>query len=175
VDIAIPELKLACTRNKDYMPEFVSFHRMDVINLAFRDESFDLIVGMSILHHVDLDKAAHEIHRILKPGGRALFTEPLAHNPISNLWRKMTPELRSKNEWPLRYREIRRIGSYFRSFECREFACLTLFSSLVYLVTFSKRWKEKTGVLLAQWEKPILKIFPPIRRFSGLVLLEFRK
>jgi len=174
-DISLSEVKMAWKRNERYRKDRVSFHLMDAANLAFRDESFDFVVGISILHHVDLDQAAREIRRILKPGGHAIFTEPLAHNPLANLWRKMTPGLRSKNEWPLRYREIRRFASHFRSFHSREFACITLLSSLVYLVTLSKTCKDKAGARLARWEKTALKSLPFLRRFSGLVLLEFMK
>lgn len=42
-----------------------------------------------------------ELHRVLKPGGVALFTEPLGHNPIIELYRKKTPEARTPDEHPL--------------------------------------------------------------------------
>ena len=35
--------------------------------LAFRDESFDLICGMGILHHLNLDASFRELSRTLKP------------------------------------------------------------------------------------------------------------
>ena len=45
--------------------------------LPFRDESFDAVLCMNALHHVPSYSAAlREIHRVLKPGGRAVFSEP---------------------------------------------------------------------------------------------------
>jgi len=45
--------------------------------LPFRDESFDAVLCMNALHHVPSYAAAlREIHRVLKPGGRAVFSEP---------------------------------------------------------------------------------------------------
>ena len=49
-----------------------------------RRRLMDRIVGGAILHHLDLDKAYSEIARALKPGGLAVFVEPMGHNPIIN-------------------------------------------------------------------------------------------
>lgn len=47
----------------------------------FMAESFDFIVGSSSLHHLEVDSALQEFARILKPGGRIMFTEPNMLNP----------------------------------------------------------------------------------------------
>src|SRR3954462_212586 len=42
--------------------------------LPFEDESFDLVLGHAVLHHIpDLDKAFAEFKRVLRPGGRIVF------------------------------------------------------------------------------------------------------
>ena len=48
---------------------------------GFKSGSFDFIIGCSSLHHLDLHPALKEFLRILKPGGRILFTEPNMMNP----------------------------------------------------------------------------------------------
>ena len=46
----------------------------DAESLPYEDESFDLVCGHAVLHHIpDLDKAMREILRVLRPGGRFLF------------------------------------------------------------------------------------------------------
>ena len=45
--------------------------------LSYGDSSFDTIVGIDILHHVDIPKAVAECHRVLKDGGIAVFREPI--------------------------------------------------------------------------------------------------
>lgn len=46
----------------------------DAEALPFEDASFDLVLGHAVLHHLpDLDQAWREIHRVLAPGGVAIF------------------------------------------------------------------------------------------------------
>lgn len=49
--------------------------------MPFRDASFDAVYGSSILHHLNIDAALTEIHRVLRPGGRIAFAEPNILNP----------------------------------------------------------------------------------------------
>lgn len=45
--------------------------------LPFADNSFDAVLCMNALHHLpSYGEALAEIHRVLKPGGRAVFSEP---------------------------------------------------------------------------------------------------
>ena len=46
----------------------------DAERLPFEDESFDIVVGHAVLHHLpDLEQAFSEFHRVLKPGGTIVF------------------------------------------------------------------------------------------------------
>jgi len=59
--------------------------------LPFNDGTFDVVVGKSILHHVDVYAALEEVRRVLRPGGRALFIENQVTNPLLRFAReKMT-------------------------------------------------------------------------------------
>ena len=51
--------------------------RADVRSLPWSDGEFDLLTAFEVLEHVDNDaKAAAECHRVLRPGGTAIFTVP---------------------------------------------------------------------------------------------------
>jgi SAM-dependent methyltransferase len=48
--------------------------RADAESLPFADESFDLVLGHAVLHHLpNLRRAFAEFHRVLRPGGRIVF------------------------------------------------------------------------------------------------------
>ncbi len=49
------------------------FQTADAENLNFADDSFDLVYSHGVLHHTpETAKAIREIHRVLRPGGRAV-------------------------------------------------------------------------------------------------------
>src|SRR6185369_7521771 len=49
------------------------FRTADAENLDFADNSFDLVYSHGVLHHTpDTVKAVKEVHRVLRPGGRAV-------------------------------------------------------------------------------------------------------
>jgi len=50
-----------------------AFRTADAENLDFPDESFDVVYSHGVLHHTpDTVRAVQEVHRVLRPGGRAL-------------------------------------------------------------------------------------------------------
>jgi SAM-dependent methyltransferase len=56
----------------------------DVARLTYRDASFDLCTSTEVFEHVpDDEKGFREIRRVLKPGGRFIFTVPLADSPVT--------------------------------------------------------------------------------------------
>ncbi len=84
---------------------------MDAHSIAFGTETFDLVVGRGILHHLEAGTALREIHRILKPGGRVLLLEPLADSPLLRLFRQLTPKARTNDERPLSGSDLRKLLS----------------------------------------------------------------
>ena len=62
---------------------------------ALRAGAFDAVVGISVLHHLDLDAALAEFRRLLRPGGVLRFSEPNMLNPII-LLQKNVPALKRR-------------------------------------------------------------------------------
>jgi SAM-dependent methyltransferase len=110
----------------------VRYEVMNACALTFPDQSFDLVFGGAILHHLDLDAALSGLARILRSGGRAVFLEPLGYNPAINLYRRFTPETRTPDEHPFRAGDFRTLERYFHSVDIRYYGLASLGASLIY-------------------------------------------
>jgi ubiquinone/menaquinone biosynthesis C-methylase UbiE len=58
-----------------------TFVQMDAHDMPFRDSSFDAVVGVSVLHHLDWALALRNLRRLLRPEGWIRFSEPNLANP----------------------------------------------------------------------------------------------
>lgn len=92
IDIS-PDL-LDIARN-EICSDRVIFKEENAYNMTFPSESFETVVGSSVLHHLDIEKAVSEIYRVLKIGGTMIFTEPNMMNPQIAL-QKNIPWLKKK-------------------------------------------------------------------------------
>jgi ubiquinone/menaquinone biosynthesis C-methylase UbiE len=74
VDASEPMLALARARCAD-QPQ-VELHRADAQALPFADARFDVAVSTQVFEYLfDVDAALRELHRVLRPGGRALILD----------------------------------------------------------------------------------------------------
>lgn len=107
VDISLNMLRAA---RKDHHAANLAFIQGDATRLPLADGAFDSVFMLGGIHHVN-DRATlfREVARILKPGGRFFFREP-----VSDFWpwlmlRKLiyrvSPALDHLTERPLRYDE----------------------------------------------------------------------
>ena len=115
IDISAEGIRQATARARtEGLEDRLTFAVMNAERLEFPDDHFDIVCGNSILHHLNLDSACHELVRVLKPEGRAVFREPLGHNLLINLYRKLTPKMRTEDEHPLLTRDLETLAGYFQ-------------------------------------------------------------
>lgn len=65
---------------KNKYPE-ITFKLENAMNISFQSNTFDVVFGSSVLHHLDFKKSLQEFFRVLKPEGRMAFAEPNMLNP----------------------------------------------------------------------------------------------
>jgi SAM-dependent methyltransferase len=166
IDISSEGIRVA-QETAEAMGLSIEFYEMDAENMSFEDNSFDIITGRGILHHLDLVKAFGEISRVLKPRGVAIFWEPLGHNPLINLYRKATPRLRTEDEHPLLMKNIRCASRYFGGINTQFFHILSFlgipFRNLELFPTLLR--------ILINFDKTIMSWIPFVRRYSWSVIL----
>jgi len=119
-DISPESVKATERRVKEQGFQNVSLKVVPMEELPYEDAAFDLVVGLFILHHLaDLEKAIRQISRVLKPGGKAVFYETNASNPMLMFWRRHLagrwgiPKLGSQDEHPLTQKDYKIIASAF--------------------------------------------------------------
>ncbi|MFO1518672.1 MAG: methyltransferase domain-containing protein [bacterium] len=73
----------------------IPLHCADIQNrLPDLENSFDVVMGFFMLHHVkDLNACFSSLKRLLKPKGRMIFLEPNPYNPLYYLQILLTPEM----------------------------------------------------------------------------------
>jgi SAM-dependent methyltransferase len=148
----------------------VQFDVMDCEALRFNGDYFDLVFGRGILHHLDLNASLSEVHRVLRPSGRAVFFEPMGHNPVINLYRRQTPHLRTPSEHPLRRADLKLAQRIFSNATYRFFGLSTLMGALY----FTKTGDSSLLRLCETVDASILRI-PGLRCFGWHVLLLLQK
>jgi SAM-dependent methyltransferase len=90
-------------------------------NIPADRNEFDCIYGNGVLHHVDMHYAVPELARVIRPDGIGCFIEPLSYNPAIAVYRHLAEAVRTPDEHPLKFRDIKRFEPYFDEVSHREF------------------------------------------------------
>jgi SAM-dependent methyltransferase len=138
--------------------------------LPLPDESVDVIFGMAILHHLDLELASREVRRVLKKGGRGIFEEPVRNSKVLAWVRQFFPMQAdvSPFERPLTEREIKEFGTHTR----RERTFQLLLSTVAGRLPF---WSERAVKLCAQVDTFFLRLFPSLAYYGTVKVFEIVK
>ena len=166
IDISAEAIRQA----KERLDSSVELIEMNAEAMTFEDASFDVVCGTGILHHLDLEKAFSEISRVLRPGGKALFIEPLGHNPAINLYRRMTPTMRSDDEHPLKMGDFAAAERMFAEVDLS-------FYNLSTLAAVPLRRSKMFGPLsrgLTKFDDLLIRLIPFARRYAWNVLIELK-
>lgn len=126
---------------------------VNAMAIDFPDHSFDIVYASNLLHHIpDPKMAIQEMYRVLKPGGKACFWDPLKHNPVINVYRRMATKVRTEDETPLDISLVNFVRSQFSQVQFDTFWIATLWIFLrFYLIEKVDPNQER------YWKKIILE------------------
>jgi len=167
IDISPVGVEKARQRAKSEGLDNATYEIMDAEKMTFTADSFDLVIGEGILHHLSLEHSYAEIARVLRPAGRAVFMEPLGHNLMINLFRRFTPTMRTPDEHPLMRRDLKQAEQYFMqtSFEYHH---LSSFAALAFL---GRRQFDPVVRGLDRIDRALFRLLPPLGLLSWYVIM----
>jgi 2-polyprenyl-3-methyl-5-hydroxy-6-metoxy-1,4-benzoquinol methylase len=181
-DIAPHNLEVARDLAARYgVADRTTFVESTAERLPFPDAYFDVAAGIDILHHVDIPAAMRECLRVLKPGGMAVFKEPI-EVPVFDALRKsafgewLVPRTKSfdrhvtDDERKLTAGDLEQIRSVVGPLDVHRFRLLTRVEALGF-----KPYTKSGASVVEIIDRWVLKAMPPLRPFGGNVVLVFRR
>lgn len=145
---------------------------------AYPDNFFDFVFGNAILHHLDLTFAAREVFRVLKPGGVAVFLDPLGENRLLE-WARNCPlrsatHRHSQDERSLLYVDLAVLRTVFSQMSYREMALLTIVRAVFRGAGTGRigiSWEELLLKHLYRVDDWLLEHLPLLRPFASYLLI----
>jgi len=170
-DISPELLALAKKRLEVNQCEGVQLLLGSAHSLPFQDESIDVIFGMAILHHLDLEIASRELRRVLRKGGRAIFKEPLRNSKVYAWLRQFFPKRANVSpfEGPFTDEQIEQFAQPYR-YRGRTFQ-LPL-SRVAHVLPF---WSQGAVRLCAYPDAYLLQMFPSLAYYATVKVFEVVK
>lgn len=144
--------------------------------LNFPDGFFDIIVGIDILHHVEIKQAIQECARVLKPGGIAIFHEPV-RAPIFDTLRESKLAVRMVPNTVSFERHITEDERKLDAADLEAIKKLDPDPIIRHFLLFSRleRFSRKHQGALEKFDSYFFRIFPVARRFGGRIVMTLRK
>ena len=152
--------------------ERTRFLQRDCEDTQLPSDSFSACLCSGMLHHLDLSRAFPELARVMRPGGRILGVEALGYNPVIQLYRDRTPELRT--EWEKKHiltmRDLDLARRWFKVENVR------FFLMAAPLATFLPRGPLRRGFLTAgRFIDTVLTRIPGLQLWSWQFSFELVK
>ena len=162
------DLVLARARHNG-LSDRLEAYQMDAVHTTFPSESFDLIHGLGIIHHIGLEQGLREVKRLLKPGGRGVFLE---HMMNSRLLEKIKDRLfgadedHTEYEKPLRWDDCQAYASQFSQYHLTPYYLMGRLRRHVRIFDNDRTRRMDWAMLTA---------VPSLRHFAGSVVISLQK
>lgn len=157
----------------------------------FGEGRFDVVYGANVLHHIsDIGTFLMGVRKALKPDGRFFFYDPLSYNPAIKVYRRLATGVRTEDERPLRFTNLRTFRDTFTEVKHREFWLTTLLIFFKYFLidrvspNEDRYWKRiftENPARIGWWFIPLTKVdnfllhLPLLRYFAWNMVIWGRR
>jgi len=157
--------------------------------IQYASDYFDICAGIDILHHVEIERSIRECFRILKPGGIALFKEPIAvpiFDPLRNskfgTW--LVPKERSfeqcvtDDERKLTVKDLAQIKEVFSNMKLQRFRLFSRVDAFWRrLRTLRQESQDQVDTLrkLEKFDAMCFNALPFLNAFGGEIVMILEK
>ncbi len=138
--------------------------------IPFSEARYDLAIGASILHHLsDKARAAAELFRVMKPGGRAIFQEPFGNSLWLERIRRLVPVKSASPDDPdqwkhqFKYADLEPFREHF-AIRWQEFGFFSRLERVISNQAFAA-WLHRSDLR-------VLRRLPFLRRYARAIVLE---
>ncbi len=145
-------------------------------SLDLPDESFDVVMGNVCAHHFEFDLAGKNIYRLLKPGGVAVYAEPVLFIPKfvsdirqSKIVRKRFPDVKhSPDERAFTRETVEQFGAAFDRVDLEYFGILSRVQNFTQV-------SDKTYARIEKADEFLLRKVPKTEYLSRFVVMTMHK
>lgn len=122
----------------------VNTHQANAESVGLPPETkFDVIYVGNLFHHVEIESTLRDLVGHLKPDGVLVSWDPIAYNPLINVYRKLATQVRTADEHPLTEADLNVFRRYFGDVQTR-FYWLTTLS--IFMIMAGVLWRNPNKV-----------------------------
>ncbi len=139
-----------------------------------RSEKFDVFYAGNVFHHIDIEKSLSRITPYLSKQGKVVCWEPVAYNPVINIYRNLARKVRSYDEQPIRMSDIDIFRKHFRHVDVQWFWLTTLLIFIIMILVERRNPnKERLWKSVVRESDAWSWLYVPLSKLDTLLLTVF--
>jgi SAM-dependent methyltransferase len=132
---------------------------------------FDFIYSGNLLHHVNIEETIKRIKPHLADDGKFVTWDPLAYNPAINVYRSIATDVRTPDEHPLKWGDIKLFHKHFDTVETKYFWLTTLIIFIIMALAQRRNPnKERFWKVVVQEGEKWRWLYSPLEKLDRLIL-----